>query len=92
MSTFNAEIKIPVSSEEELKTALTSADKGEIAPLRGLCRKEVDRFESYLKRSDPEFHEGLVRIERMAIEGYLYQMLRGHVSDTSPTSLPPGAG
>lgn len=91
MCIFNAVIKIPVSSEDELEAALAAADKGESGPLRSLCQKEVERFDSYLKRSDPSFHEGLVRIEKLAIEGYIYQQLRGHVDSSSPSRLPPGA-
>lgn len=92
MSTFNAEIKIPVSSEDALKGALAAADKGNSGPLRSLCQKEVERFESYLKGVNPDFHEGLVRIEKLAIEGYIYQQIRGHVDRDSPSHLPPGAG
>jgi len=47
--------------------------------LRSLCRKEVDRFDEYLRRTDPQFRDGLARFERLAVEGYLYQKAKGHI-------------
>ena len=50
------------------------------SPLLALCRKEVESFESML-RQHPDYRDGLTKIERSAIEGYIYQKLRGHVPD-----------
>jgi hypothetical protein len=47
-------------------------------PLRTLCRKEVDCFDAYLRAVGGDYKEGLARFERFAVEGYLYQKLRGH--------------
>jgi len=47
--------------------------------LRSLCQKEVSRFEEYVRTEDPQFQDGLSRFEKLAIEGYLYQKVRGHV-------------
>jgi len=65
--------------QEEFDAAVETAAKGNAEPLRSLCRKEVESFEQYLKASDPQFREGLAKFERMSIEGYLYQKLRGHL-------------
>jgi len=63
--------------EDELELAVSTADKGNSEPLRSLCRKEVESFDRYLRSVDPQFREGLAKFERMSIEGYLYQKLRG---------------
>lgn len=89
METFNAKIQVRVPSEDEFNVAVAAAEKGNGVPLRDLCREEVERFEAYLKKSDPWFAEGLVQIEQRAIEGYIYQKLRGHV-DTPPVEGLPG--
>ena len=54
---------------------------GDTEHLRSLCRKEVERFEQYCTAVDPNFQDGsgFVRIEARAIEGYLYQKLKGHI-------------
>ncbi len=83
METFNAKIQVLMPSEEEFDAAIVAADKGVSEPLRVLCRKEVERFEAYLKKSDAWFAEGLAPIERRAVEGYIYQKLRGHM-DSPP--------
>lgn len=46
-------------------------------PLRDLCRQEVDKFDTYLRGYSDEYVEGLARFERLAIEGYIYQKVRG---------------
>jgi hypothetical protein len=48
-------------------------------PLQVLCRKEVDDFDRHLRQLGGEFADGLAKFERRAIEGYLYQKLRGHI-------------
>jgi hypothetical protein len=53
--------------------------------LRSLCRKEVDRFDEYLRRTDPQFRDGLARFERLAIEGYIYQKAKGHLDASEET-------
>lgn len=65
-------------TEPELKSALDEASRGNAEPLRILCRNEVAAFESQVKLH-PEYRDGLVRIERLAVEGYLYQKLRNHI-------------
>ena len=47
--------------------------------LRSLCQKEVDAFDAYLRRYGAEYAEGLAKFERLAIEGYIYQKIRGHL-------------
>ena len=54
--------------------------------LRSLCRKEVERFDEYLRRTDPQFKDGLARFERLAVEGYLYQKARGHLDASEEKS------
>ena len=57
--------------------------------LKALCQKEVDRFEAYARANDPWFEDGLVKIERNAIAGYLYQKAKGHLdAQESNSSLP----
>ena len=70
--------------ESELKPAMEASGQGNKEPLKVLCQKEVDRFEQYIQRFDPQFSDGLVRIEKMAITGYLYQKLRGHLDAAMP--------
>jgi hypothetical protein len=88
METFNAKIQIRMSSEDDFNAAIAAAEKGVGDSLRGLCRKEVERFELYLKKSDAWFSEGLAPFERLAIEGYLYQKLRGHMDALPVKGLP----
>lgn len=69
---------------------------GDPVQLRSLCQKEVQLFEDYVRRSDPQFRDGLARFERLAIEGYLYQKVKGHLDETTeadslPTERPDGA-
>jgi len=78
-------------SEEELRAAKAQAQNGNPVPLRALCRKEVDRFEAEL-RKHPDYSDGLVKIERFAVEGYLYQKLRGHLDAKSTTDNFPEEG
>ena len=58
--------------------------------LRDLCHKEVGLFDEYLRRYGKEYAGGLSRFERLAIEGYLYQKIRGRVDSDSkePDDLP----
>lgn len=77
------EIELPCS-EEELSQALAAAEQANPGPLRGLCQKEVARFESMM-RQHPDYSDGLVRIEKFAVEGYLYQKLRGHIDAKAET-------
>lgn len=63
--------------------------EGKPAALRSLCQKEVNLFDSYLRRTDPQFRDGLSRFERLAVEGYIYQKARGHLdAQESPSNLP----
>lgn len=55
----------------------TVANGGE--PLKALCREEVEKFHQYLLKFGGEFKDGLAKFERVAIEGYLYQKIRGHI-------------
>jgi hypothetical protein len=73
---------------EELRLALEEANKGNALPLRALCQKEVACFETSI-RQHPDYKDGLILIERRAVEGYLYQKLRGHIDATpSGDALP----
>jgi hypothetical protein len=71
---------------EELESAQREASDGKPSSLRALCLREVDRFERYVRQADPSFSDGLVKIERLAIQGYLYQKVRGHIdaADQNP--------
>ena len=60
--------------------------------LRSLCRKEVDRFDEYLRRTDPQFRDGLARFERLVVEGYLYQKAKGHLDANQETDQLPMEG
>jgi hypothetical protein len=85
---MNLTLELPFT-EPELKSAQEEAGRGNAEPLRALCRKEVEAFESWM-RQHPDYSDGLVRIERLAVEGYLYQKLRGHIhAKATPRHLPP---
>jgi hypothetical protein len=88
MKNFNVEIKVSMPSKNDFNSATDAAENGNSQPLRDLCRKEVDRFEAYLKKSDPWFVDGLASLERKAVEGYLYQKLRGHMDAPEIEGLP----
>jgi hypothetical protein len=83
------QIELPFSAEE-LEPALEAAAQGNNGPLRALCQKEVERFDATARRN-PDYSDGLVRMERLAVEGYLYQKLRGHIDEEdSQGDLPQG--
>jgi hypothetical protein len=67
-------ISVTVESEDAKKIV---ANGGQ--PLVDLCRKEVSNFDAYLRSYGSEYKDGLSRFERAAIEGYLYQKLRGRL-------------
>jgi hypothetical protein len=69
--------KFPFTSEEAA-LAIEAAAKNNAKPLRALCQREVEAFEASM-RNHPDYADGLVRIERLAVEGYLYQKLRNHI-------------
>lgn len=84
---MNLVIDMPFT-ESELETAKAEAARGNAGPLRALCRKEVDAFETFM-RLHPDYSDGLVKIERLAVEGYLYQKMRGHIhAKAAPGNLP----
>jgi len=84
---MNFTFELPFT-EAELKSAQGEAARGNAGPLRALCQKEVEVFESSIRRH-PDYADGLVKIERLAVEGYLYQLLRGHIHEkTAPSHLP----
>jgi len=87
---MQTEITLPWS-EDEMREASDAAQKGNAGPLRALCQKEVERFEEVLK-THPDYSDGLVLIERRAVEGYLYQKLRGHLDAKAPTNNLPEEG
>lgn len=78
-------------SEAELTHAQAAARQGNAGPLRLLCQKEVSRFEAQM-REHPDYSDGLVRIERLAVEGYLYQKLRGHIDEADEVYNLPSRG
>ena len=86
---MNLTIELPFT-EQEFKAAQDEAAKGNVGPLRLLCRKEVEAFEAAM-RQHSDYADGLVRIERLAVEGYLYQKLRNHIqyAKAAPSHLPP---
>jgi len=71
-------VKVKVTLEgdpEEVERLLRGGD-----PLRVLCRNECDRFDKYLREAvGGTYASGLANWERFAVEGFLYQKLRGHV-------------
>jgi hypothetical protein len=58
--------------------------------LRSLCRQEAEDFDRYLRRVGREYREGLSRFERLAVEGYIYQKLRGHIDAENRVGPVPG--
>ena len=84
------EIELPFS-EEEMSHAQAESERGNAGPLRSLCQKEVARFESVMKEH-PDYRDGLVKIERYAVEGYLYQKLRGHLNEKTEVNHLPSEG
>jgi hypothetical protein len=52
--------------------------------LKKLCRKETDAFERLMRQQDSTFGS-LAGFERMAIQSYLYQKLRGRLNEENPT-------
>lgn len=43
--------------------------------LKALSRREAGLFEEWLRKNEPEYHDGLVPIERMAVAVYIYKKL-----------------
>ena len=78
-------ITIKITDDE---LAQTVAAGGE--PLRALCRQEVENFDQYLRRYGSEYQDGLAKFERLVLEGYLYQKIRGHLDQDSSPDLPAG--
>ena len=74
MIEFEFKLKTDKATPEELAAL---AKGGEL--LRCLCGKEVDLFDAYLRQYGREYADGLAKFERLAIEGYLYQKVRGHI-------------
>lgn len=63
----------------DIHTAAKVVNGGEA--LRDLCRKEVEDFDSYLRRFGNEYSGGLSKFEKLAVEGYLYQKIRGRLDE-----------
>lgn len=72
-------------TKEQLEKALIAASAGDGLPLRALCQKERQRFEAVI-REHPDYADGLIQIEMRAVEGYLYQKLRGRLNEKAPPS------
>ena len=84
---MNLVFELPFA-EPELNDAKAEAARGNAGPLRALCQKEVLAFEAAM-RKHPDYADGLVKIERLAVEGYLYQKIRGHIDEkAAPSHLP----
>lgn len=65
-------------TEEDLTAAIEEVkSSGRSDPLRSLCQKEAEHFERVISQH-PDYSDGLVRIERLAVMGYLVQKLLGH--------------
>ena len=77
MITFTLTPDLSRATKEEI-SALSNGGE----PLRDLCRKEVERFNAYLRQYGGEYADGLARFEQFAVEGYIYQKLRNHLDDT----------
>jgi hypothetical protein len=80
-SKFAVSLELP---EDKLSSALSNPDA-----LRAVCKEEVTRFATYVNTVDPQFKKcPLAKEERAAIEGYLYQKVKGHIDqfhDKAPT-------
>lgn len=74
------EFSLPFTAEE-MAAAQDAVAKGNHLLLRSLCQKEVARFEM-AARTHPDYRDGLVMIEKRAVEGYLYQKLRNHIDSS----------
>lgn len=84
------ELEFPISLDEFYE-AMEAAGRGNASPLRDLCRKERERFEA-VARKHPHYADGLVTVERLAVEGYIYQKLRGHIDAAPEVSNLPSEG
>lgn len=84
MITFTLVPDISQATKEEV-SALSNGGE----PLRVLCRKEIESFSAYLMEYGGDYAEGLARFEQFAIEGYLYQKLRGHLDDAKTSDNAP---
>ena len=84
-------LTIEVDPEELGPHKDTESLFGDPDRLRFLCQKEVERFERYCTAVDPNFQDGggFVRIEARAVEGYLYQKLKGHIDAHHKSDLLP---
>lgn len=72
-------VRVVIDDPEVLAKASESSEA-----LRSLCREEVERFHQYLKNFGGDYKDGLAKWERFAIEGYLYQKIRGHLEPSEP--------
>lgn len=52
-------------------------------PLRSLCRKEVEKFDLYLRQNEPGWVDGLSEWESQILKTFLYQKIRGRVDTTT---------
>ena len=75
---MKVELEFPWTEEEFLAAMDAVTTSGKSDPLRALCQKELDNFASVV-RQHPDYSDGLVKIECLAVAGYLFQKLRGHV-------------
>jgi hypothetical protein len=78
-----------------IKLILEGVDQASLDPdaLRSLCRREADRFDTYLRNYGDEYAEGLADWEKKAVEGYIYQKIRGRIDEqTEEVSDLPGGG
>jgi len=80
----------------EIRVIVDEALDADIAkggePLRSLCRREAQRFDAYLRNYGQEYSDGLASWEQKAVEGYLYQKLRGHIDEKEEPDHLPGEG
>lgn len=64
--------------------------KGGGTPLRELARREAYRFDQYLRSCGiAEYRDGLSSWESLAVEGYIYQKLRGRIDDSNEAEAGP---
>lgn len=84
-----AKIVVSLEGEPEEVSSLLAGGDG----LKNLCRDAVDTFDRYLRLAvKGDYADGLVRVEKYAIEGYLYQSLRGHIVPEEIESYIPEEG
>ncbi len=70
-SGFMLKIRIELEGEPDVVQRLLKDPEA----LKALSRREAGVFDAWLREKEPEYHDGLVPIERLAIAVYIYKKL-----------------